>query len=130
VQETITTITEDQQSFLDQLTPDQWQAIQTRLQQRQARKNSKLIDLRFEVDFIFDRLFVVLMVGQDRRSQYRSRSVSKLTKVGNMIAAAAFLITANLLLSAIILLGLYLTKSALGLDFTPGHISESIKKVL
>jgi hypothetical protein len=124
------TITEDQQSFLDQLTPDQWRAIQTRLQNRQARKNSKLIDLRFEVDFIFDRLFVVLMVGQDRRSQHRSRSVSKLTKVGNMIAAAAFLITANLLLSAIILLGLYLTKSALGLDFTPGHISESIKKVL
>jgi hypothetical protein len=124
------TITEDQQLFLDQITPDQWQAIQTRLQQRQARKNSKLIDLRFEVDFIFDRLFVVLMVGQDRRSQYRSRSVSKLTKVGNMIAAATFLISANLLLSATILLGLYLLKSALGLDFTPGHISETLKKVL
>jgi hypothetical protein len=124
------TITEDHQLFLDQITPEQWQAIQTRLQQRQARKNPKLIDLRFEIDLIFDRLFVVLMVGQDRRSRQRQRSVSKLTKAGNMIAAAAFLISANLLLSAIVLLGLYLTKSALGLDFTPGHISESIKKVL
>lgn len=124
------TITEDQLTFLEQLTPEQWQAIQTRLQQQQTLKRPKLIDLRFEVDLIFDRLFVVLMVGQDRRSHQRQRSVSKLTKAGNIIAATSFLIATNLLLSAIILLGLYLTKSALGLDFTPGHISESIKKVL
>lgn len=124
------TISQEQLSFLDQLTPEQWQAIQTQLRQQQARKSAKLIDLRFEVDLIFDRLFVVLMVGQDRRNHQRPRAVSKLTKAGNAIAAITFLIAANLLLSAIILLGLYLLKSALGLDLTPGHISETIKKVL
>lgn len=124
------TLSEDSRTFLAQLTPKQWEAIHLQLQQRQPRKSPKLIDIRFGVDLIVTRFFVVLMVGKDRRKQQREQSTSRLTKVGNMIAAGLFLMSANLLLSAIILLGLYLCKSALGLDFTPGHISEMIKKVL
>jgi hypothetical protein len=124
------TLSEDSRTFLAQLTPEQWDAIHVQLQKRQARKSPKLIDIRFGVDLIVTRFFVVLMVGKDRRKQQRENATSKLTKVGNITAAALFLISANLLLSAIILLGLYLCKSALGLDFTPGHISETIKKVL
>lgn len=91
------------------------------------KKRSKLIDIRFIVDLIFSRFYVVLLVGKDIRKGQRSYPVTGATKVGNMIAAFLLIVGLNLLISAFCLLGLYLLKSALGINLLPGHFSDQIE---
>jgi hypothetical protein len=116
-------------SILSNITPEQWVAIEKIVLERRAKTNPKLIDIRFVVDVVFTRFFVVLMVGKDRRDRTRNHPVTGLTKLGNTFAAVLLLLGANLVISAFILLTLYLTKSALGMDFMPGHISQQLEKL-
>jgi hypothetical protein len=115
-------------SLLSNITPEQWAAIEKIVLERRAKTNPKLIDIRFVVDVVFTRFFVVLMVGKDRRDRSRNHAVSGLTKLGNTFAAVLLLLGANLVLSAFILLTLYLTKSALRVNLMPGHMSEQLKE--
>lgn len=103
----------------DQLANNQVFAIQS--------NRSKLIDFRFIIDLIFSRFYVVLLVGKDIRKGQRSYPVKGITKVGNMIAAFILIVAINLLISAVLLLGLYLLKSALGINLLPGHFSDQIE---
>ncbi|MEL7083204.1 MAG: hypothetical protein AAF268_00710 [Cyanobacteria bacterium P01_A01_bin.3] len=88
------------------------------------KPSPKLIDLRFTLDVLFARYFIVLWVGKDRRQNTRSYPRSRLTVVANRIAVALLLIGCNLAISGSILLVLYLLKSALGINLMPGHLRE------
>lgn len=92
------------------------------------RPSPKLIDLRFAIDLIFTRYFVVLMIGKDRRKQQRSYQVSGIAKVANVITAVLLIIAMSLLISAVTILILYLIKSALGIDLFAGHITKVLFK--
>ncbi|WP_231662839.1 hypothetical protein [Pseudanabaena sp. 'Roaring Creek'] len=84
----------------------------------------KLIDLRFAIDIIFIRYFVVLMIGKDRRKQQRSYEVNGITKFANVVAAVLLIIAMSLLISGVTILTIYLIKSALGIAFFDRHITE------
>ncbi len=114
-------------AHLQSLTPEQWSALEKFVLERRTKTHPKLIDIRFVVDVIFSRFYVVLMVGKDRRDRTRNTPVTGLTRIGNIIAAVLLLLAANLVISAVILLTLYLTKSALGFDLMPGHVSQQIE---
>jgi hypothetical protein len=87
----------------------------------------KLIDIRFAVDLVFTRFYIVLMVGKDRRDRRRSHAIKGLTKIGNTLAAILLLLGANLTISAFIVLSFYLIKSMLGINLMPGHLTEYFK---
>ena len=113
--------------ILNNITPEQWTAIEKYVFSGKGRKRPKLVDIRFVIDLVVTRFYIVLLVGKDRRTQPRTYSLSRLMKLGNIITAVLLLLGANLMISACIVLVLYLTKSAFGYDFLPGHINESLK---
>ncbi|MDX2254044.1 MAG: hypothetical protein NW214_00855 [Pseudanabaenaceae cyanobacterium bins.39] len=88
------------------------------------KPSPKIIDLRFVVDLVITRYFVVLLIGKDKRRQPRSHQVSKLTQMANTLMAILLIIAMSLLISAVTILILYLIKSALGIDLFKGHINE------
>jgi hypothetical protein len=92
------------------------------------KSSPKLIDLRFVIDLIFTRYFVVLMIGKDRRKQDRQYEVKGFAKLANIIAAILLIIAMSLLISAVTILILYLLKSALGIDLFKGHVTEVLFK--
>lgn len=112
---------------LDSLTPEQWTAIEKYVFNKKGEKQSKLVDIRFVIDLVVTRFYIVLLVGKDRRTEARNYPLSQLLKLGNIVAAILLLLGTNLVISAGIVLVLYLTKSAFGYDFLPGHINETLK---
>lgn len=88
------------------------------------RPSPKLIDLRFVIDLIFARYFVVLLIGRDVRQQQRQHEVKGITKIANSIVAILLIIGMSLLISSVTILVAYLIKSSLGIDLFPGHITE------
>lgn len=82
----------------------------------------KIVDLRFTVDLLLARYFIVLWVGKDRRQQPRSNSRSKLRVVANKLAVILLLIGCNLAISGSVVLVLYLLKCSLGMNILPGHL--------
>ncbi|MGB7443100.1 MAG: hypothetical protein WA919_18705 [Coleofasciculaceae cyanobacterium] len=115
---------------LDSFNSEQLQAITSILNQAIPKPSPKIVDLRFVVDLIFSRFYIVLFVGKDRRKRKRQYFQGKISKAGNLIAAAILLIGLNFLLSALILLFAYLIKSAVGINFFPGHITETLQQYL
>jgi hypothetical protein len=113
--------------ILDSLTPEQWTAIEKYVFNKKGEKQPKLVDIRFVIDLVITRFYIVLLVGKDQRTQARSYPLSKFLKLGNIVAATLLLLGTNLVISACIVLVLYLTKAALGYDFLPGHINETLK---
>jgi hypothetical protein len=109
-----------------ELTDESGDSMQVPIQDPPPQR-PKLIDIRFAVDLVFTRFYIVLMVGKDRRDQRRTHSVQGLTKVGNMIAAVLLLLGVNLTISAFLVLSFYLIKSMLGINLTPGHLEEYFK---
>jgi hypothetical protein len=116
--------------ILKSFNPEQLQAMASVLEQAIPKPSPKLVDLRFVVDLVFSRFYIVLFVGKDRRKRQRKYTTEGIAKVGNIIAAVILLIGINLVVSAFILLFAYLFKSAIGIDLLPGHISETLKKIL
>ncbi|MFQ4136815.1 hypothetical protein PGN35_010890 [Nodosilinea sp. PGN35] len=103
------------------LNPQQWAELERVMDLAIPKPAPKLVDLRFEVDLLISRYFIVLMVGKDRRRSPRNRPVSRLTQFGNWMAAVVLLLGFNLALSTSVLMAAYLIKSALGIDLLPGH---------
>ena len=129
-------ITRTPSYYLDKISPDilasftneQLRVITSILERAIPKPSPKIVDFRFTVDLIFSRFYVVLFVGKDRRRKQRHQVTEGISRIGNAIAAVILLVAANLVISALILLFAYLFKSAIGLNFFPGHISESFKK--
>ncbi len=130
-------ITRTPSYYLDKISPDilasftneQLRVITSLLERAIPKSSPKIVDFRFTVDLIFSRFYVVLFVGKDRRRKQRHQVTEGIARIGNAIAAVILLLAANLVISALILLFAYLFKSAIGLNFFPGHISESFKKL-
>lgn len=116
--------------ILESFNPEQLQAIASVLEQAIPKPSPKIVDLRFVVDLVICRFYIVLFVGKDRRKRQRKYTTEGIAKVGNIIAAVILLIGLNLVVSAFILLLAYLFKSAIGIDLLPGHISETLKTIL
>ncbi|NEO97359.1 MAG: hypothetical protein F6K58_01320 [Symploca sp. SIO2E9] len=109
---------------------EQIEAITRMLNQAIPKPSPKIVDLRFIVDLIFSRFYIVLFVGKDRRKKQRQYNPGKIARIGNVMAATTLLIGLNFVLSAFILLFVYLIKSALGIDLFPGHLSDTLRNVL
>jgi hypothetical protein len=115
---------------LDKLTEEDKNSIKSTIDLAIPRPSPKLIDLRFLVDLIVVRYFVVLLVGKDNRRQQRQYSSSGITKFANLVVAILLVIAMSLLISAVTILVAYLIKSALGIDIFSGHITEVFSKFL
>lgn len=115
--------------ILASFNPEQLQAITSVLNQAIPKPSLKVVDFRFIVDLVFSRFYVVLFVGKELRTKQREGKTEEIARIGNVIAAVVLLMGANLVISAVILLFAYLIKSVIGLDFSPEHISETLKKI-
>ncbi|MEA5487556.1 MULTISPECIES: hypothetical protein [Pseudanabaena] len=114
--------------ILKKLDADERENLKSVIHTAIPRPSPKLIDLRFAIDLIFTRYFVVLMIGKDMRKQQRPHQVNGFAKVANVITAVLLIIAMSLLISSVTILILYLIKSALGIDFFPGHITNVLFK--
>lgn len=113
----------------ESFTPLQTQAILSLLAEAIPQTSPKLVDLRFSVDLVLSRFYVVLFVGKDRRRQKRSYMPDSVSRWGNITAAVLLLIGLNLLLSLFIFLLLYLLKSAVGVDlFQDSHLGDQLQR--
>jgi len=105
----------------DSFTPQQRAEVARLIELAIPKPSPKLIDLRFTIDLLIGRYFIVLIVGKDRRRAARNVPVSQLTQWGNWAAAVVLLLGFNLALSMSLFILAYLIKSALGIDLFPGH---------
>ncbi|NMF57038.1 hypothetical protein [Pseudanabaena yagii] len=110
--------------ILDKLNEQEREGIKSVIQSAIPRPSPKIIDLRFIVDLIFLRYFVVLLIGRDMRKQQRQYQVNGITKVANIVMAVVLIIAMSLLISSVTILIIYLIKSSLGIDLFPGHITN------
>ena len=115
--------------ILEQFNPQKIDIIQQLLLQAIPKPSPKIVDLRFTVDLILSRFYVVLLIGKERRKGTRDYRVTGITKMGNLIAATLILIGLNLLISGFIFLVLYLIKSAVGINLFEGHLIDQLKKL-
>jgi len=113
----------------DTLTPDQFAAFRALLDEAIPKPSPKIVDLRFAVDMLISRFYVVLFVGKDRRRQPRKYISKRLTRIGNIIAVIILLIAANLTISGLLIFSVYLLKSALNINVLPGHLPELLKGI-
>ena len=94
------------------------------------KPSPKLVDLRFTVDLVLSRFYIVLFVGKDRRQQKRPYRSNSISRMGNAIAAVLLLLGLNLLISLFLFLFIYLIKSAAGVDLFPdSHLSDQLQKL-
>ncbi len=111
--------------------PQSWQEIRRVLDLAIPKPAPKIIDLRFNVDLLISRFYIVLFVGKDRRRKSRSHEVERLsTRIGNWIAAIILIVAINLIVSTLILIVAYLLKSFIGIDLMPGHFPDRLKEIL
>lgn len=116
---------EDRASFSE----SQLDCIRTLLRSAIPQPSPKIVDLRFDIDLLLSRFYVVLFVGKDRRRQRRSPVPRLLTRIGNVIIAIALLIGINLLFSVCLFIFLYLVKSALSIDLFQGsHLIDQVNR--
>ncbi|OWY67398.1 hypothetical protein B7486_31675 [cyanobacterium TDX16] len=116
-------------NILASFNTEQLQAIVNILTLATPQPSPKIVDFRFNIDLLFSRFYLVLFVGKDRRKRKRQYIPERLARIGNAIVVVILLLGANLVISGVILLFAYLFKSAVGIDFFPGHISDSVKKI-
>jgi hypothetical protein len=114
--------------ILNSFNAEQIHSVKNILNQVIPKPSAKIVDLRFTVDLILSRFYVVLLVGKERRQGSRNYPVTGITKLGNIIAAILLLIGLNLLISSFLFLLLYLIKSAIGINLFDGHLIDKIKQ--
>ncbi|MBE9028386.1 hypothetical protein IQ266_01285 [filamentous cyanobacterium LEGE 11480] len=105
--------------MLTEFTPAQREKIGQILVIAHPKPAPKLVDLRLDINLIWQRFYLVLFVGQDRRQQKRRYLPQGITRLGNMIAALTLLAGFNLLISLIILAGLYAARTWFGIGDLP-----------
>lgn len=123
---------------LSQLSPDIWESFTSEQQEavynllaaNVPKPSPKIIDLRFVVDLLISRFYVVVFVGKDRRSQKRRYIPNSVSRVGNWLMAVLLLLGLNVFVSVGVFLVLYLFKSGIGVDLFPTHLSDQVNKVM
>ena len=113
---------------LASFSPEQFHIVRSLLASAIPEPAPKIVDLRFGVDLLISRFYIVLFVGKDRRGRQRNYLPKSIIKWGNILAVAILLIGVNLIITVIIFMFAYLVKSALGIDLTPGHLADQIER--
>ena len=70
-----------------------------------GKPGPKLVDLRFTIPLGFTRLYMVMLMGQDRRSRSRAHAVAGPVRWGNALAAFYLMLTFAMTVSAFIVVG-------------------------
>ena len=125
------------EDYIDRMDPQirssfnshQLEAIRGAIDSAIPKPAPKIVDLRFVVDLVLTRFYVVLLVGKDRRKKARKYVPDKMARAGNTIAALVLLVGLNLTISAFLFFGAYLVKSAFGIDLFPGNLRHKIEQL-
>lgn len=115
--------------ILDSFSPEQKTEILFLIKKLTSAPAPKLVDLRFSIDLLITRYFVVILLGKDRRNRQRQYIPNTVSKVGNIAMVILILVSLNIFIIGVVLLGLYLVKSAVGINFFSEHISDVIKNL-
>jgi hypothetical protein len=94
------------------------------------KPSPKIIDLRFTVDLLFDKFYVVLFIGKERRRDIRSRNFLSGNRVLNFSAAVFLLMAINLTFSVTIFMLMYLVKSIVGVNLIEGSLKDVVMRFL
>jgi hypothetical protein len=94
------------------------------------KPSPKIIDLRFTVDLLFDKFYVVLFIGKERRRDIRSRNFLSGNRVLNFLAAVFLLMAINLTFSVTIFMLMYLVKSIVGVNLIEGSLKDVVMRFL
>ena len=114
-------------NILDSFSPQQKTEVLFLIKKITSTPAPKLVDLRFTIDLLITRYFVVILLGKDRRNRQRQYIPNTVSQVGNIATVIVILVSLNIFIIGVVLLGLYLVKSAVGINFFSGHISDVIK---
>lgn len=117
-------------AVLESLSAEQLAEVRRLLHRAIPRPTPKIIDLRFGVDLILGRFFVVLWVGKERRRAVRRYPQNGVTRAANAVAACGLLLGLNVLVTISLFLLAYLLKTASGIDLLPGHLPDYVRGVL
>lgn len=91
------------------------------LAQAIPKPSPKIVDLRFVIDLIFSRFYIVVFAGKDRRKSQRKYKVeNNVTRLGNFFVVIFLLICINILVSLTLFFSAYLVKSAIGINLFHG----------
>lgn len=94
----------------------------------QTKNRGKVLDLRFVIPLFFRKYYFVLQLGRDRRRSTDSRERDRIGNTPQPIKTALKISAISFVFSSfgiLILTGLYLVKSALGIDIFPGiHLRD------
>ena len=87
-------------------------------------KQKHPVDIRVQIPLFFMKLYLVLLIGRDRRSETRNKEDARRHKTGKMsVVTGAYLVISACF--PILFLILYFIKSALGIDIMPDqHLSD------
>ena len=111
-------------------TGPQLEAITALLAAAIPEATPKLVDVRFSIDLLLSRFYIVLLVGKDSRPQRRLPLPESIAKIANLLAVIVLLVLLNLLISLFIFLLAYLVKSALGIDLFSGpHLVDILREL-
>ncbi len=121
------------EDYLDQLlpstraalAPEQLNDVRSVIAQALPNPAPKVLDVRFGINLLFARYFVVLFLGKERRQNARDRQLSWFNRLANGAIALFLVLSMNLFVSLSIAILLYLIKSAVGIDlFDNSHLSD------
>ena len=115
---------------LSSLSIQQLTEVRRVLEEAIPKQSPKLVDLRFVVDLVVIRYYLVLWVGKDRRQSVRCYPQTPLTRLNNFMAACLILLSLNVSVTASLLMGAYLVKSAAGINLLPGHLEDYVEESL
>lgn len=116
--------------ILESFDAKQLNAITQILNTAIPKPSPKIVDLRFGINLILFRFYIVLFVGKEQRRYQRRYVPEKVSRVGNVIASIILLVGLNLLISLFIFLSLYFVKSALGFDIFPHrHLGDVLRQL-
>ncbi|MEO0491606.1 MAG: hypothetical protein AAF215_32630 [Cyanobacteria bacterium P01_A01_bin.123] len=115
--------------ILNRFDEEQLNEVQRVLDQAISKPVPKIVDLRFVIDLIFSKFYVVLLLGKDRRRRPRAYKVPRrLTKISNFVTAVILLVNLNLFISSVVLVMAYLVKTAIGINLSDGfHMQDVIR---
>lgn len=115
-------------STLAALSDEQRADVRTVIAEALPKTQPKIIDLRFVINLLFDRYYVVLFMGKDLRRKTRNQS-ALWTRLSNLAVAIFLLLSMNVFISLTLAMLMYLVKSAVGIDLFPGHLSDRVESL-
>ncbi|MBE9033258.1 hypothetical protein IQ266_26340 [filamentous cyanobacterium LEGE 11480] len=118
-------------SLLSEFTDQQLSTIQDIVVSAIPKPSPKLVDLRFTINLLVTRFYIVVFVGKDRRTSRRRYIPNGVARFGNVFMALILLAGANMVASFIIFMTLYFLKSWLGINiFKEMHLIDVVNQVL